>query len=110
MIQTQNLEGRDYKLVYKNDSNLYSIQILSGKYKDVIFTYGKVNVKEDKENDQCKISFDWKLEEKPEEITEDLNASSNFQNYIGDILRDTLIEGFNARKHTNNNTENTDSE
>ena len=110
MITPQNLEDRDYKLVHKNDSHFYSLQLLTGKYKDVIFTYGKVNVKEDKELDQCKLSFDWRLEEKPDALTEDLNKSEEFQNYIGDILRDILIESKNAREYTDNNTENINSE
>jgi hypothetical protein len=56
------------------------------------------------------LSFDWRLEEKPDALTEDLNKSEEFQNYIGDILRDILIESKNAREYTDNNTENINSE
>jgi hypothetical protein len=35
-------EGEDYKLVFKEGNEFYSIRILKGEYQDVIFTFGKV--------------------------------------------------------------------
>jgi len=105
-------EGEDYKLVFKEGSEFYSIRMLKGEYQDVIFTFGKVALSEDKKNDKATLKFDWKLEEKPETIEEDLNSSSKFQNLLGDLLTDLILESkkFDAGKHTNDNTQDTDSE
>ena len=53
------------------------------------------------------LSFNWKLEEKPDTLDETLEDSAEFQNYIGDILADLIKESAkvkNAGKHTDNNT------
>ena len=54
-----------------------------------------------------------KLEEKPDTLEEILEESAEFQNYIGDILADLIQESAkvkNAGKHTDNNTEDLDTE
>ena len=58
-------------------------------------------------------SYNWKLEEKPDTLEEILEESAEFQNYIGDILADLIQESAkvkNAGKHTDNNTEDLDTE
>jgi hypothetical protein len=112
---TQKIEDIDYKLIYKKGRSLYSIKLLKGEYKDAIFTFGKVSFKEDKENDTCKLSFDWKLEEKPDTIKEDLEKCKKFANYLGDLLLNIIsdvktIKEENARESTDDHTKNTNAE
>ena len=105
-------EDVDYKLVFKEGSDFHSIKLLSGNYENVIYTYGKVGIGEEREDGKLPLKFKWKLEHKPETIKEDLENSAIFQNYIGDILADIIIESKvveNARKNTNDNLKEADS-
>ncbi len=99
-------EDIDFKLIFKESSDFYSIKLLKGKYKDVIYTYGKVGVGKETGSGKLPLKFVWKLEEKPKNITEDLNKSKEFTTYIGDVLADLIIESkiLNAREYPNNNT------
>jgi hypothetical protein len=113
MTTILNKEDEDYKLVFREGSEFYSVKLLKGKYSDVIFTYGKVQIKEPTEDGSLPLSFNWKLEEKPDTLEEILEESAEFQNYIGDILADLIQESAkvkNAGKHTDNNTEDLDTE
>ena len=92
--------------VEKPDSELYSIKIKVGPYKDVVYTYGKVDISEDPENDRANVNFDWRLEEFPKHLTKkEIEESEEFQNYIGNILT-TLIE----EKVKNDKSANTDTQ
>ena len=106
-------EDIDYKLVFKEGSDFHSIKLLSGDYEGVIYTYGRVSIGGERDDGRLPLSFKWKLEEKPDSVKEDIEKSAEFQNYIGDILADIIIDSKvveNARKNTNDNTEETDSE
>tara|TARA_B100001093_G_scaffold6187_1_gene6253 strand:- start:21560 stop:21901 length:342 start_codon:yes stop_codon:yes gene_type:complete len=110
MTTILNKEDEDYKLVFKEDSQFYSVKLLKGKYTDVIFTYGKVQIKEPTEDGSLPINFNWKLEEKPDTLEEILEESTEFQHYIGDILADLIQESAKAKdagKHTDDNTKDT---
>jgi hypothetical protein len=92
--------------VERPDSELYSLKIKVGPFKDVIYTYGKVDISEDAENDRAKVSFDWRLEDYPKHLTkEEIEESEEFKNYIGNILT-TLIE----EKSKNDKPANTDTQ
>jgi len=103
-------ENETYKLVYRADSDFYSVHLLEGKYKDVIYTYGKVSIGEERDDGRLPLKFKWKLEFQPEELDEDLDSSEEFQNYIGDLLTELILESKSAGKNTDNNIEDTGSE
>ena len=108
MTTILNKEDEDYKLVFKEGSEFYSIKLLKGKYANVVYTYGKVEVKEPTEDGHLPLSFVWKLEEKPDSLDEELEKSPEFQNYIGDVLADIIQESAKveyAGEHTDDNTE-----
>ena len=95
------------QFVERPTSDFYSLRIIDGPYRDVIYTYGKVQVVEDKENDTARLKFDFKLDEVPEHIDkENLEIDGTFKNFMGDILVELLEE---KRLHndelTNGNTE-----
>lgn len=84
-------ERVDYVLVEKPSSEFYSIKLLTGNWTGVIYTYGTVSIKEDKENDVAVLEFQFKIDECPEAIDSDsLMANEPFKNYIGDILSSIL--------------------
>lgn len=86
------------------DSDVTAIKIKTGKYKDVVFTYGKISVNENKELDTCTLKYDYQVQDPiPENVNEDIDKDKEFQNYIGDILM-TLIDEKVNDKSTKDNT------
>jgi hypothetical protein len=84
------------QFVEHSDSELYGVKILKGEYKDVIYTYGKVNITEDEEEVQAVLKFDYRIEYVPEGLNKkDLEESYNFKNLLGDILKELFEEKFN---------------
>jgi hypothetical protein len=85
-------ETVDYVFVEKPSSEFYSVKLLTGKYSNVIYTYGKVSISEDEKNDLARLHFQFKIEETPNSIDHDLMKDETFMNYIGDILSCILQE------------------
>lgn len=84
----------DYKFVEKASSEFYSIQLLTGKYTGVIYTYGIVRFQDD-----LSVSFDYKIEEILPIATDKtmtipgLDANSEFKDYIAKALQYILGDG-----------------
>ena len=102
-----------YTFVEKVDSDLYSIKILEGLYANIIYTYGKVTIEEDVENDLARLKFDFIIERAVDPYTtKELETSDEFRNYIGNILTEILnnqdAQIGNATKSTDDNTQDTD--
>ena len=71
------------------------IKIVEGKYKDVIYKYGKVQfAKEENADGKLPLQFEWTLLKKPEELDLDIDKEA-FLVYIGDILIELLDERIN---------------
>lgn len=101
--------SKEYVFVEKKDSELYSLKIVQGPYNNVIYTYGSVTIEEDTENDLARLKFNYHIEEVPEPYsTHELEQSTEFRDYIGNILTEILEDQTaqigNAR-HTDDNTE-----
>ena len=76
-----------FSFVEQGLSEVYSIKIKKGRYKNVIFTFGKVTFNENKERDSLNIDFQFVVEEGNNRYSkEDLKTSAKFKNYIADIL------------------------
>ena len=78
----------DYiQFVERPSSELYSIKVVQGPYLGVIYTYGKVQVKENRDLDQATFTFDFQIEKTPKNLNkEKLKKSTKFKNFMGDIL------------------------
>jgi len=78
-------EGIDYCFIYpKNDETTVNIKFLTGPYKDTVFKYGKVKIKE--EPDGAHLLFAYDVLESPVMKPNKLEKDANFKNYIGDLL------------------------
>jgi hypothetical protein len=74
-----------YKFVEKPSSDLYSIEITTGPFAGVIFTYGKVKI------DPPTLKFDYVIEKVSSHLDKKLLESlPEFKNLLGDILHDIL--------------------
>jgi hypothetical protein len=84
-----------FKFVERASSDLYSIKILKGRFKGIIFTFGKVSLNENKEDDQLGVDFQYAVEEGnrryPKEI---LNENLKFKAFLSKILIYILNEEY----------------
>jgi len=93
------IQESDYKYVVNENSSLYGVKLLSGKYKDVVFQYGKVSIKESPELDIATLQFTYSLVESATFNDDDLINDEGFKNHLGDVLthvietRDKELDG-----------------
>ena len=81
-----------YEFVIKEGDEFSSIRLTEGVYKDVIYQYGKVQfAKEETQNGQMPLQFQWTLKKKPEKLDLDIDKEG-FIKYIGDILVEIMDE------------------
>jgi hypothetical protein len=68
-------------------ADLYSFRIRKGRFKNVIFTYGKVRFFEDKETDQLKFNFNYTINQGNSRYKKDeLQKMEKFKKFISEIL------------------------
>ena len=82
-------------------SDLTGFKIEEGTYKDVIWTYGKVQPIE--ESEKLRLKFEYNVHENPNECNTD---NEDFINIIGDILAKEVEKDTdgNSGKNRENNT------
>ena len=84
-----------YTFAQRPGDDYSCIKIVEGKYKDVIYKYGKVQfAKEENADGKLPLQFEWTLLKKPEELDLDIDKEA-FLQYIGDILVELLEERVN---------------
>lgn len=92
-----------------SDDN-WHIKINEGVYKDIVYKYGKIQVKE--KEGEATLSFQYKIVDLPEHLVEDdLNCSVEFMDALGDILTHIIEDSLETGKFKlGNNDKSTDSE
>lgn len=87
--------GKDYEYDFlshrKND--VATIKLLKGKYKNVIYSYYKVEIADkENENGSLNMTFEYHVHDKAGLKDTDLIENTKFQKIIGDILSTILTE------------------
>ena len=83
-----------YVFAQKGNADYSSIKLTEGKFKDVIYHYGKVGfAKEEDASGKLPMKFDYTVLKKPDNI--DTLDNQEFIDYIGDILIELLEEQVN---------------
>ena len=83
--------NKRYTFATKDGVKYSSVKIVEGKYKDVIYHYGKVGfAKEEQPDGKLPMKFDYTIDKNPNDL--DLLDNQEFINYIGDILIELLEE------------------
>ena len=81
--------NRKYAFVQKEGDDFTCIKLLQGKYKGIIYKYGKVGfAKEEKPDGTLPMKFDYEIIFNPHE--ESSIDKQEFIDYIGDILIEQL--------------------
>lgn len=88
----------DFTMLENASSEFYAIRLLKGKWKDVVFTYGAVSIKEDKENDRATLSFNWQLNDPADHEPEELKNEEEFNNYLGALLQYIISDSLNNKE------------
>jgi len=85
--------NKRYTFAQKEGTDYSCIKITEGKYKDVIYHYGRVAFapeSEKKPDGKLPMKFDYTIDKNPKDL--DLLENQKFINYIGDILIELLEE------------------
>ncbi len=87
----------NYTFVSRKDEKWASIMLTDGKYKGVIYQYGKVSIPDQEdENGNMPLSFMFNVIDYNGFNEEEINSSVEFKNTLGDILVEILDEQLEA--------------
>ena len=82
-------KSKRYTYAQREGDDFSCIKLTEGKYKDVVYHYGKVGfAKEENKDGTLPMKFDYTIKQNPNNL--DLNENVEFLNYIGDILIEIL--------------------
>jgi hypothetical protein len=82
-----------------NSGSEWHVKINEGDYKDTVYKYGKIQIKELEE--EAKLNFQFKVIDLPEHLDEDeLNNDVVFLTQLGDILTHIIEDSFESGKFT----------
>ena len=96
-----NITNKDYTLVEQEAgelSDFYGIRIKTGKWKDVVFVFGKVSIKEDTVKDMAKLSFTYNIQDPNEHDIDTLQKDPDFNDYLGALLQHIVTESLETRE------------
>ena len=78
-----------YVFAQKGNADYSSIKLTEGKFKDIIYHYGKVSfAPEENADGKLPMKFDYTIDKNPNDV--DLLDNQEFIDYIGDILIELL--------------------
>ena len=88
---TDKTKNKRYVFAQKGNADYSSIKLTEGKFKDIIYHYGKVSfASEENADGKLPMKFDYTVDKNPNDI--DLLDNQEFIDYIGDILIELLDE------------------
>jgi len=102
-----------YELVFDEaNHNTAPVRILEGKFKNFVYKYGTIQVGDFEEEDsEVPLKYDYELIEAPAEydVTDEEHESAEqaeFEQFIGDILYDIIVNSDTVKEATNGNRNN----
>ena len=86
--------SRSFMLVSDKSQEWTALRLtdLTKEYKDIIYKYGKVEIKEDEKSDNASLQFNYDVLVSPTIPKEDLEEDIDFKNLMGDILHHLIEE------------------
>ena len=88
-LHTDQKKSKRFTYAQREGDDFSCIKLTEGKYKGVIYHYGKVGfAKEENKDGTLPMKFDYTIKQNPNNL--DLNENVDFLNYIGDILIEIL--------------------
>ena len=108
MEETQIITTDDYQLVESNNVEFYGVKLLTGKWKNVVYIYGEVKIKESPELDLATLGFTYNIQEPAGFEEEDLINDIHFRNYIGGVLQNLIEDSLDNGAVIGHNESDTD--
>ncbi len=103
-----NITESDYSFVESNNVEFYGVRLLSGKWRNVVYIYGKVSIKESPELDIATLGFTYNIQDPANFEEDDLINDTEFKDYLGAILQHimeaNLGKGTTGKSNTNTHT------
>jgi hypothetical protein len=88
-MENNMIEGVDYCFMYpKDDANSVHVRLLSGKYEDTVFKYGRVKFEE--KNNEMYLLFNYDVLESTFDKPKAMEKNEDFKNYIGNLLTEIM--------------------
>lgn len=88
--------GEDFMFMDSMKTDTTAIKLLTGPYKDIVYRYTQLNVKEN-DDDSATISFSYELYEMGENTETSLRKDERFHEHIGLVLNSLILD---AVEHT----------
>ena len=86
---TEQTKSRRYVFAQQEGKDYSCVKLTEGKFKDVIYHYGKVSfAPEENADGKLPMKFDYTIDKNPNDV--DLLDNQEFIDYIGDILLELL--------------------
>ena len=86
-------ENIDYRFVVPDDEGIgINIEIMKGKYENIVYRYGKVSIDESDSGEEAFLSFEYNI------IKENDSLDDGFKDFIGDILTNIIMKNVNKNK------------
>ena len=108
MEETQIITTDDYQLVESNNVEFYGVKLLTGKWKNVVYIYGEVKIKESPDLDLATLGFTYNIQEPAGFEEEDLINDIHFRNYIGGVLQNLIEDSLDNGAVIGHNESDTD--
>lgn len=77
----------DQNQTYKEKDDIATLEITTGEFKGIQFTFGTVKVNEDEESGTCTLSFDYRVHN-----NEQLEKNPEFELVLEKIMNNILVE------------------
>lgn len=90
--------GEDFMFMDSMKTETTAIKLLTGPYKDIVYRYTKLNVKEN-DDDSATLSFSYELYEMGDNTETSLRKDEKFYQHIGLVLNSLILD---AVEHVEN--------
>ena len=103
------IKASDYSYTENDTCNFWGIKFRGDSpYTGVIVVYGTVSIKEDPENNNATLSFNYNIQDAAQFNIDELESSEDFKNYLGDVLTHIVSNEMNQQElETNGHIEST---
>ena len=98
-----------YEVLFNTDNDTAPVRVLEGTFKDFVYKYGAIEVGEfDKDDSEVPLKYEYTLLEAPEsyEVDDEEAEKVQFEQLIGDILYDIIVNSNTVKEALNGNRNN----
>jgi len=105
------IDESDYTYVENDSAEFWGIKFRNDSpYSGVVVVYGTVSIKESKELDMATLSFSYNVQDAGQYNVDELESSSEFKNYLGDVLQSIINDNVKEKNGHNESITNSHTE